>query len=185
MVRQPDGESRVVGSAESAMGRVVPFSGRRNLPTARKPVLPVPQRKTAAAEAIKKKAFMPWWAWSAGAIFVCVGVWGMHSWSCPVHRLVERHQDGNDRFYLLNHSALDDVKPHAAIKMIQQDLDIEAEYNHQSDKEMDMHFLVQIDVDDEVIASLNKLRYRITDEIEIEGHRFVLMSNESDDRDRE
>ncbi len=164
-------------------GALFPALGGEIYLTARKPLSPTMQRETFATKARNSLALAPKWVWGAAVILVCIGAWRINSWMlselCPVHELVDRYQDGNDRFYLLTHRAFDDVKLHTSIGVIQHHLDIEARYEEESAKQMDAHFLVSINVIDKIEMSMSRIGLCIMEEVSIDGHRFVLLSSKT------
>lgn len=98
--------------------------------------------------------------------------------SCPIYTIVSKHQDGNDRFYLLAHHAISDVKPHADIEVLKHHSEIEAEHQEESARGVDAHFLVSTDVLPTLQDIMTRRGLRVVRELEKGGSRFVLLSSE-------
>lgn len=125
----------------------------------------------------------PVWAYACATIFLCLGLWG--GWQlllpeiCPVTELAEKHQDGNDRFYVLAHSAVNAVKPHANIGTIRHHREIEVEHEEETAKGVDAHFLISVAEIAGIEASMNRIGLRVIQKIKIGEHWFALLSSEN------
>jgi hypothetical protein len=125
---------------------------------------------------------LPKWAWGAAVLLLFIGIWGAYLGllpkACPVHEVAESHQDGNDRFYVLAHSAMGKVKPHPNIGFISHYREIEVEHEEESARKVDAHFLVSIDVLPRLQEIVGRRGLAVIREVEIRGHRFALLSSE-------
>jgi SAM-dependent methyltransferase len=164
-------------------GALFPAWGGEVYLAARKPVMIHWETSPASAEATAQPIIvLPKWAWGAAVLLLCFGIWGTYLGllpkACPVHEFAESHQDGNDRFYVLAHSALGEVKPHPNIGFISHHREIEVEHEEESAKQIDAHFLVSIDVLPRLQEIVGRRGLNVIREVEIRGHRFALLSSE-------
>lgn len=99
--------------------------------------------------------------------------------SCPVTELADKHQDGNDRFYVLARQAVKAVKPQANIGIIRHHEEIQMKHKEGGAKGLDAHFLIS-EKDLAVIESyMNRIGLRVIQKIKIGEYRFALLSSEN------
>ncbi|MBM4285652.1 MAG: class I SAM-dependent methyltransferase [Deltaproteobacteria bacterium] len=163
-------------------GALFPAWGGEVYLAARKAVTSHLETGLAPAKATDQFVIVPKWAWVAAALLLCLGMWGTYTSlmprSCPIHELAESHQDGNDRFYVVAHPMIGEVRPHAHIGIVNHHREIEVEHQEEKAKGVDAHFLVSIEVLAQLQDIMNRRGLRVIHEVEIRGHRFALLSSE-------
>lgn len=164
-------------------GALLPSLGGEVYLSARKSLLPLPQTAPVPAYARLFPAWRPAWAYTCATVFLCLGLWGTMQppllTTCPVKELAVKHQDGNDRFYVLAHPAIDRVQPHPTVGQIEHHDEILFEHAEEAAKGIDAHFLVSRDSLPSIMASMRHLGLNTVHETTIGGHRFVLLSSEN------
>jgi SAM-dependent methyltransferase len=163
-------------------GALFPGWGGEIYLTARKPLHPQTQPAISTPSLNDGRLLSPKWAWGVATFLFCFGILAAHSlWiaqSCPIHVMVEEHQDGNDRFFLVTHPAIKDVREDADIEFINHYREIEAEHKQESVRGIDAHFLVPTDVLAELKDTMTRRGLHVIQEFEIGGDRFALLSSE-------
>lgn len=150
--------------------------------TARKLFSTNPRTGLVPAKANDQFVVAPRWAWRVATLLLCLGIWATYTsfilGPCPIHKLAESHQDGNDRFYVFAHPMVGKVRPHANIAIFLHHQDIELIHQEEGEKGVDAHFLLPASELSILYNVLKTRGLRLIHEIEIRGHRFALLSSE-------
>jgi len=130
-------------------------------------------------------------AWKLAWVRMCtvlllgLGLWG--SWlsltteACPVQKLAEEHQDGNDKFYVLTHPSIGGLNINPKIEKLQSYKAIVPEQKEDESKGIDAHFLLHVDSMKVMKASISQSGLYIVDQTSINDHVFYLFSSENGD----
>ena len=120
--------------------------------------------------------------WTYACLFLCLGL--VAGWllllpeTCLVTELAEKHQDGNDRFFVIAHHAVKAVDPHENIKILRHEQEIEVEHAKAAAAGLDAQFLLSVQDLAEAKSALFRVGLRVVQKIEIDGYQFVLLSSE-------